>query len=66
MGLGAVSQHLLEANGTGESISKNPAFGPNTADREPHKQSPKNMYGSAEGCSSKTLPAANAHFPLNP
>ena len=32
--LGAVSQHLLEANGTGESIRENPALGPNTTDRE--------------------------------
>lgn len=34
VGLGAVSQHLLEANGTGESFSKNPALRPDTTDRE--------------------------------
>lgn len=34
VGLGAVSQHLLEANGTRKNISENPALHPNTTDRE--------------------------------
>lgn len=63
VGLGAVSQHLLEANGTGESFSKNPALRPDTADRE-HIN--KKIDSSAEGCSSKALPAASPHFLLNP
>lgn len=59
--LGAVSQHLLEANRTGESFSKNPALHPVTTDSE-HIN--KKMYGSAEGCSSKTLSAVRAHLLL--
>lgn len=34
VGLGAVSQSLLEVNGTAESISEIPALHPNTTDRE--------------------------------
>lgn len=59
-GLGAVSQHLSEASGTGESISENPALGPDTTGREHKNHNKKNTYGSAEVCFSKTLPAASA------
>lgn len=34
VGVEAVFQHLSEPNGTGESISENPALHPNTTDRE--------------------------------
>lgn len=65
LGLGAVSQHLLEANGTGEkALAKILPFIPVPLEGT-HKQQ-QDLCGSAEGCSPKTLPATNAHFPLNP
>lgn len=65
VGLGAVSQSLLEANGTAESISEIPAFHPNTTDKEHTNNNNKCMVQLKAG-SSKTLSATNAHFPLNP